>query len=392
MTVSATSGGAGGAEAGRGAPGARFLLALSAILAALLLAEAGLRILRHHPPEILTEQMVVGAVMKPGAEFVYRGYLEGTICDFANPVTLNSEGFHDVEHGVERATPATYRLMVIGDSYVAALSCPLETTFFRRLEERLTREDPFGCGSYEVIAMGRGNQGQAKEIRYVTKYGPVYRPDAVLLLFFCGNDFMENSHETFSAAARFAQTYKTVVAPAKQRFHDRVCLFGNSRVNGLVADAATMFYADHLDWFDRKVRKEDLVSPELGVYRAPLEPMWKDAYARTAELLAALKAECDRVHAPLLVAGLAGPQALGDVGSFELWRGSTPGLDRHQPERWLEEWCATNAVSYVDLGAALSAAGIGKVYWRHDGHLNPHGNEVIAGPIYDLVRRRGKTR
>lgn len=361
------------------------MLLTVSVLGSLLLAEVGLRILRFHPPEILTEQQVAGCGMVPGASFVYRGYLEGTISDFANPVTLNSEGFHDVEHRPERATAKTFRLMVIGDSYVAALSCPLETTFYRRLEARLKQQDPLGLGDYEVIAMGRGNQAQKKEIKYVTHYGPVYQPDAVLLLFFCGNDFMENSHETFLAASRFAKTYKTIIAPRKKKFHDRMCLIRNSLLNGLIADVATTFYADHLDWFDSSLQAADLVSPELGVYRVPLEPMWRDAYVHTAELLTVLKAECERIHAPLVIAGLAGPQALGDVGSFELWGDNTPGLDKRQPQRWLADWCKSNEVPYVDLGLALSAAGMRNVFWRHDGHLNPNGNAVITGPIYDLV-------
>lgn len=392
LTVAAGSQDAGRGGAGRRPLRARFLLALFSVLVTLLLAEAGLRIIGYHPPEILTGPMVNKVAMMPGAKFVYRGYLEGTICDFANPVTLNSMGFHDVEHLPERATPGIYRLLVIGDSYVAALSCPLETAFFRRLEKRLVREDPLGCGRYEVIALGKGNQGQAKEIQYLANFGPLYRPDAVLLLFFCGNDFMENSHETFAAASHFAKMYKEVIAPRKERFHNRVFLIRNSRVNGLLADAATMFYADHLNWFDPRVRRQDLVSPELGVYRVPLEPMWKDAYARTGAMLELLKEECERIQAPLWVAGLSAPQALGDVGSSELWHAEASGLDRDQPERWLDGWCRSNRVPYVNLGPALRAAGMGRVYWRHDGHLNPRGNLVITAPIFSLVCREGKSK
>ena len=56
-----------------------------------------------------------------------------------------------------------------------------------------------------------------------------------------------------------------------------------------------------------------------------------------------------------------------------------------QPARWLASWCKTNDVPFVPLEPALHAAGQRKVFWRHDGHLNPYGNEVIVDPIYDLV-------
>lgn len=78
--------------AGRRSLRARILLSLVSVVLALGFAEIGLRILRYHPPEILTKSLMAEAVMEPGASFVYRGYLEGTICDFANPVVLNREG------------------------------------------------------------------------------------------------------------------------------------------------------------------------------------------------------------------------------------------------------------------------------------------------------------
>src|SRR5206468_7723459 len=85
----------------------------------------------------------------------------------------------------------TYRIMVLGDSYVAAWEVPLEETFHKRLEARLGEEDPFGRGSYQVIAFGQGRSAQEQEIQWMRRYAPIYRPDMILYLFFCGNDFME---------------------------------------------------------------------------------------------------------------------------------------------------------------------------------------------------------
>ena len=196
---------------------------------------------------------------------------------------------------------------------------------------------------------------------------------------------MENSHETFGVAGNFARFYQEEISPRKERLHEQVLWVKGSRLNGLIADAVTMLYANHLNWFVKGIHKADLESSELGVYRVPLAPIWLGAYARTGELLAAMKAECDRLQSPLSIAILSGPQALGDVGSFELRDEKNRALDRRQPERWMEAWCRSNAVPCVNLGPTLSAAGMRKVFWRHDGHLNQHGNMVIASPIYDLV-------
>lgn len=365
------------------------LLAIGFVLA-LAAAEAGLRLVGYKPPQVLTPADRKQYRIEPGAAFVYRGYLDGMFSDFATPVKLNSLGFHDVEHPAQRATTNTFRLMVVGDSYVAALSCPLETAFFRRLEQRLNEEDPFGCGAYEVLAFGQGNQGQERETAYVKRWGPEFRPDAVLLLFFCGNDFMENSAETFSEAGRFATTYKKTVAPRKLAFFDKVYVCRWSRLNGLVAAGATTWYARHLHWFTDSLKEEQLVSPELGVYRVPLAPEWQRAYERTAGLLSGLKAEVAKLGVPLLVAGLSGPQAIGDLGLSRMMSGGGEGLDAMQPARWLASWCATNGVPHAGLEASLAAAGKRNVFWPHDGHLNPRGNEAVSGPIYDLVVRHAR--
>ncbi len=350
-----------------------------------IVGEIGLRAIGYRPPDILTPAMRKTYRIEPGGEFVYRGYLDGMFSDFATPVKMNSRNFHDIEHAPERAKPDTFRLMVIGDSYIAALSCPLETAFFRRLDAKLKKENPLGRGDYEVIACGQGNQAQEKETKYVTDLAPVYKPDATLLLFFCGNDFMENWPETFKDAGKFAELYKRIIAPKKIAFFERVFIFRHSRLNGLLAEAFTSFYANHLYRFTSELKKSDIISPELGVYRVPLEPVWQQAYAHTAELLAKLKAECAQNGAPLLVAGLSGPQAIGDLGQQQMMKGGGAGMDPMQPARWLESWCKTNDVPFVPLEPALAAAGKRKVFWRHDGHLNPYGNEVIVDPIYGLV-------
>ena len=124
--------------------------------------------------------------------------------DFANGVELNQLGFHDRDYVLERPTPRTHRVMVLGDSYVAAFEVPVRQTFHKRIEARLGVEDPLGHGSYQVIAFGQGASAQEAELGWLRAFGPRYRPDLVLLVFFCGNDVMENSPVLFDRAHDFA--------------------------------------------------------------------------------------------------------------------------------------------------------------------------------------------
>lgn len=371
---------------------ARIALVSISVAMAMAACELGLRIAGFRQPAILPDAARQTYSTAPHAEFTYRGYLPGTFEDFENVVRLNQRGFHDLDYETNRPAPGTYRAMVLGDSYVAALSVPLEKTFHKRIEQRLRAEDPLKCGSYEVMAFGQGRVAQRVELNWLQELGPQYRPDVVLLVFFCGNDIMENSARTLANATAFADHYISEVLPRKQALFNRLLLFPHSRVNGILAEALTSFYAKNLYRFLPAMKKEDLISPELGVYRSPLAPEWIDAFSKTDALLQALHVECQRQGVDLMIACLEGPQAIGDTSENRL-RERDRSLDLDQPARWLAGWCDTNHVPMCDLEPSLVKAGQRKLFWRHDGHLNVYGNEVISDPLYhfmvDHASRRG---
>ena len=359
--------------------------------ASLVLVELGLRLAGYRVPVMLSDRVRGQYRIAPNAEFVYLGYLPGAVEDFANTVKLNSLGFHDREYPVERPTPATYRILVLGDSYVAAWEVPVDGTFHKHLEARLVDEDPLRRSSYQVIAFGQGRTAQETEIQWLRKYGALYHPDMVLLLFFCGNDFMENDPTTFAAASRFGTHYIADIAPRKIRVFETLLLFPRSRLNGLLAEAAAEYYAAHLDHFDPRVSRADLEDPEIGIYRNPLPPEWPAAFDRTGKLLEVVRREAEQMNARFLLADLSGPQAMGAVAERVLWaQAADPGFDYRGPERWVREWATRAGVPLVELGPPLAEIGRRKVFWKHDQHLNPRGHVAVADLLYPAVVAEAK--
>ena len=57
----------------------------------------------------------------------------------ATELRFNSEGMRDVEHSIDKPQ-GTYRIAVIGDSYVIAQEVDFKDTFLRRLEFVLTKQ------------------------------------------------------------------------------------------------------------------------------------------------------------------------------------------------------------------------------------------------------------
>ncbi len=361
-------------------------VALGASAASLLLAELALRLAGYRVPVLLPDRVRGQYRIAPHAEFVYLGYLPGAVEDFANTVKLNSLGFHDREYPVERPSPATYRILVLGDSYVAAWEVPVDATFHKLLEARLVQEDPLQRSSYQVIGLGQGRTAQETETEWLRKYGALYRPDMVLLLFFCRNDFMENDPTTFAAASRFGTHYIADVAPRKIRVFEKLLPFPRSRLNGLLAEAGAEYYAAHLDRFDPSMARADLEDPEIGIYRNPLPPKWPAAFDRTAKLLDAARRETEALRARFLLAALSGPQAMGAVAERALWaQAEDPGFDYERPERWVREWAKSAGVPLVELGPPLAEIGRRKVFWKHDQHLNLRGHAAVADLLYPAV-------
>lgn len=361
------------------------LLASASLVAVAGVAEIGLRVWGYSRPRILSPSIRSSYRIEPNARFTYRGFLPGTFEDFENVVELNRLGFHDRFRPPERPTPDTYRLMVLGDSYVAAFEVGIEETFHKRLERRLRARDPLQRDGYQVLAFGRGNRAQEAQLEWLRRYGPEYRPDAVLLLFFCGNDIMENSPETFRAASDFVDLYLEKVVPRKVGLFKNLMLVPGSRLNGFVAETLTDWYARNLHRFHDDLDAHDLQSTELGLYRTPLEPEWRRAWERTERLLDDIRQEADARDSRFAVASLAGPQAVGDVGLATLWRASGEGYDFERPLRWIDAWGSSRDVPVVQLGPALAEAGRSEVFWRHDAHLTPTGHAVVADLLYDFL-------
>lgn len=368
------------------------VLAAATVLLLLAAGEAALRLAGYRPP-VLVETSVKGTYrFSPGASFTYVGFRPGSPVEFRTPIVLNQLGFHDRDYAEARPTPKTYRVLVLGDSYVAAMEVETRQSFHKLLEARLNAEDPLGRGSYEVIAFGQGNRAQEAQLGWLRTHGPRYRPDLVLLVFFCGNDVMENSPGTYGPATAFAAFYQKVLAPRKIALYNRLFVVRASRLSGFVAERVATFYSMHMHLFHRDVSREQLAGPDVGVYRTPPTPEWEEAWRRTAVLLGEVREEAARQGAGYALAVISGPQAIAEVGQERLRGGRGRGMDLEQPDRWVAGWCGDNGVPSLSLAKALREADPRRVFWRYDAHLTPFGHRVAAEALYPfLVGLMGKT-
>ena len=163
------------------------LLAIGGVLVAFILLEMGARLLPspfdgpENTADVCSDQL--GWRGKP--------YFKTTVAtgDYVHDLALNSAGMHDEEH--QRTKPAnTFRILMLGDSFIRAHQVKEAETSHQVLENRLN-----GGGAlphFEVINAGVDGWGTGQELLYYRSEGRFYQPDLVILMFFMDNDIKDN--------------------------------------------------------------------------------------------------------------------------------------------------------------------------------------------------------
>ena len=164
-----------------------YLIIGTVILASILflaLGEAGLRVLDISYPVFHTYDPLRGKRLIPNKEGWFRSEGEAY-------VRINSAGFRDKEHDVEKKA-GIYRIAILGDSYMEARQVALEHTFGRRLEEYLRTCQTDRFKAIETLSFGQGGYSTTDELLTLKHYVWPYDPDMVLTAIFHGNDLIDN--------------------------------------------------------------------------------------------------------------------------------------------------------------------------------------------------------
>ncbi len=118
-----------------------------------------------------------------------------------HPITgkINRYGFRDKEWSLQKPQNS-YRIAVLGDSFVEAFQVELDYTFGALAQKYLNQK--IGSRRIEVMNFGRSGSTQSEEF-IILKYDVTrFSPDAVLLVFFPGNDIRDISKETAPSLRR----------------------------------------------------------------------------------------------------------------------------------------------------------------------------------------------
>jgi lysophospholipase L1-like esterase len=378
------------------------VLATLGLVLALGLLEVGVRSLHLVPDRFWEPDPSRGVRLIAGK----RGWWTQEDREFVVPVQINHAGFRDVEHA--EAKPAgTFRILVLGDSFVEAMHVPLEATFPRLLENALNQTA--AAARVEVVSAGVSGYGTAGELLLFEQAGRRYQPDLVVLAFYPGNDVKNNSptlEDTLTPVyAADGSLQKVVSTGHKKKQHGW---------RGLLARSAAYQYCRqvlllrHPQWARRLVHLGLLnrdamktapqnggIPVDYGIYAPVPSAEWQEAWQHTETLLDQLRQAVNASGARFAIAILPSRDQVYPnwwkeiVSAHPAMQGRAWDLDG--PQLRVEAWCTAHGVPCVALTPpfrAAAARGGEPLHYRHDGHFTPAGHRLAATVLKNFLEQR----
>lgn len=371
-----------------------------------------------------------GAIVPDSARF-YR-YAAGGRKDYRRPaaagaavvpVRINGAGYRGPELPPRSGAP---RLLVLGDSYVAAEFSPEAETFVEQLRQGVARAHG---DSVESVNAGVPGYGPWQAWLTMREALPVARPDAAVLVLLADNDFgdvvrdrrvrVAPDGEVAWQPVRLTDSLAAAMsAAAEPRGLDRLHLVRWARrALGRRANADPLA----LDTRSRELRAhyrtsltEGFLAHDsadfaryLGDPHAPAggeifgdhyalmmavrpRPAMADtAIALMGAVLRGLRAEAAARALPVFAVVV--PSALDACVGYALQvdAAHAPGYDRRLHQATLVEVARAAGLPVLDLWPALEAAGACDHYYPVINHWNARGQALAARLVTDSLRARG---
>ncbi len=319
------------------------------------------------------------------------------------PVEVNSVGFRDREHPLEKPI-GVRRIVLLGDSVVEALQVLFEESMTPLIEKRLAAA---GINA-EVMNFGVSGAGTAREYLTMRDYALKYQPDLVLL-FFVANDFGDNTRElkglsyipypraTEDGTLIRDDTGHPVFIPfadESSRLSSLTDLLrGHFKTYRLLRETIDRLPAFNDMWnqIQRKntaaAAREPGADATLGlyeIYRRTPKPQWEKGRRVTEQLLVALQDLAAERSVEFAVVPVPSAWEVYPQRWEEILKGSPAmreaDLDVDLPSRELIQFLAEQHVRVIDLLPEFRARALHppELYLRGDGHWTASGHRLAA--------------
>jgi hypothetical protein len=289
---------------------------------------------------------------------------------------VNSLGFIDSEPALPKP-PGTFRIVLVGDSFVEAAQVPIAQKLQTLLAADLNRRFP--DRKFDAVALGFSGTGQANQLPFYERNRDL-KPDLVILLF-VSNDFANNSPvleslrhgwhpdhlpRVFMRARPGQPCDRLPIDPAWQK----------SLLSGDLAERARQLRAMSADfddglrgWKPTAGRKPTDGLQDIFLGAGPLQPAFEAAVASTKCAFIEWQKLAEQDGFKLLVA--SADNVAGQIARLKHMTGELqlPLIDLHQ-----------EFVRHHDPALA---------HFKSEGHWSPNGHRWAAAAIANYLADNG---
>jgi hypothetical protein len=305
--------------------------------------------------------------------------------------STNSIGLRDREVGPKRS--GTHRVLGLGDSDSYANGVNLDETYWKQLEKCLNGSPG---QSADVVNCAVPAYSLLQEVRFLKKYGIALRPDAVIVGFYCGNDFTD-SYELFDSDGRPRVQVSADGFLVSQKPADKV--YRGTGIRGKLLPIRTFLATRSQLYIFLRNRLSEFLA-RIGLRSVPPPPDFcANEFSETTQkgweldqrLFLELKDFVREHNIRLIVVILPESyQVYQDtwnryINTFKI----DPKLyDLEKPQKLLAEFFTKNGIEFVDvLSAMRSAANDTRVIYRIDAHMTPAGHRVVARMLCEYLSK-----
>ena len=315
----------------------------------------------------------------------------GNVREFSVEVLRNRLGFHDEEHPFPKPE-GTFRIVFLGDSFTEAIQVPLEQTFPKIIERKLTEKMAFPV---ESISLGRSGAGTKKSHDILLETGIRFHPDLVLMQFL-SNDLIDNTPMLRKEEKEQEERRKRYV-PQLRDIYSRYLWVGSSRFNQLIALKLARLYqgSQVARYADRD--KYGFIHLNTLVFCEEYSHLWERAWRRTERFIRQTESLAKDSGADFLL-----------VSFPEMWRvGSQDEMERRMKsmsretlsyswdfeitDRILHDFCQQEGIPFMSLLPPFRESyrkSRKRLHFAFDMHLNERGHRVAAEAIMEYLLRK----
>ncbi|MFN0279237.1 MAG: SGNH/GDSL hydrolase family protein [Pyrinomonadaceae bacterium] len=384
---------------------------IGGLVLGLFVFEIALRVVGYSAPKFYAADEVLGHGLIPGISGIFRK--EGR-----SFVEINKDGFRDVDHSIEKP-PNTFRIAVVGDSFVEAMQV--------EREEILTNFMPGilqDCGAVrdkqiEMFAFGVAGFSTAQEWLLFRHKVSKYHPDLVVLVITTSNDilnnvpFVDNEPRPYFFLRdgelvldeRFKSSPEYVFADSALN-RTWMEIYNRVRVFQAIGQGHRELILRYKAWKERTREQEQQrentaaakpAKSEIGidhrVYLTPDDPKWEEAWAVTEKVLLEFRDDVQNAGADfLVVTGSNGVQVLPDPRERLGFMKQIDVTDLLYPERRLESFTQANAINFFALAPYLQEYAETNKVFLHGfdnnigyGHWNQLGHQTAGETIAQKI-------